>query len=85
MENMSKGELIDLNDCAVNHVREYCRAVGYNPVELIAEETQRMIDQSVVTMQEYLKCTRIGSYMRLNRKMRKHVYNVIATRKVLTA
>ena len=71
--------LIDLNDWAVNTVREYAHANDYNPVSILTEEGQRIVADRL-NLDGYLKISRRGSYIRLNRKIRVAVYAVFATR-----
>jgi hypothetical protein len=78
----TEGDLIDLNDCAVNEVREYCREEGYNAAALVREEQAR-IDAGNLNLTEYLKARRVGSRMRLRRSMRRNVWVIVATRKAL--
>ena len=80
----TESDLIDLNDCAVNLVREYCRERGYNAAALVAEEQARIEGESM-NLAEYIKCRRVGSRMRLIRSVRRSVWTVIATRKALRA
>jgi hypothetical protein len=80
----TEGDLIDLNDCAVNLVREYCRERGYNAAALVREEQAR-IEAGNLNLTEYLKARRTGSRMRLIRSVRRSVWTVIATRKALRA
>jgi len=75
-------ELVDLNDCAVNMVRDYCREHGYNAAALVAEEQAR-ITLLNLNLAEYLKARRVGSRMRLIRSVRRAVWTVIATRRAL--
>ncbi len=75
--------IVDMNDWAVNTVRDYCRDQGYNPVTLIAEETAR-IDECL-NFDTYLRVSRAGSYMRLSRKIRKAVYAAVESRRICDA
>lgn len=74
--------LVDLNDWAINTVRNYCRERGYNAVQLVREESAR-IDTEWLTLGSYGRCRRIGSRFLLTRRMRRAVYAIIATRKKL--
>lgn len=75
-------ELADLNDAAVNMVRDYCRGLGYNAAALVAEEQVR-IDAGNLNLAAYIKAKRVGSRMRLIRSVRRAVWTVIATRRAL--
>ena len=75
-------ELADLNDGAVDMVREYCRERGYNAAALVAEEQAR-IEAGNLNLAAYIKAKRTGSRMRLIRSVRRAVWTVIATRKAL--
>jgi hypothetical protein len=78
----TEGDLVDLNDCAVNMVRDYCREQGYNAVALVREEKAR-IDAGHLNLAAYMKAKRTGSRMLLQRKVRRAVWTVIETRRVL--
>jgi len=78
----STDTLVGLNDWAVNTVREYARANGYDAAELVAEEAAR-ITAGQMNLDAYMTCSRAGSYRRLNRKVRVAVYAVFATRVAL--
>lgn len=81
----NESDLIDLNDWAVNTVREYARAKGYNAAAIVAEETRR-IDSEGCNLRGYLyDVRRIGSRVRLTRTIRRAVFTVIATRRALRA
>lgn len=73
--------LVDINDCAVNEVREYCRSKGYNPNALIVEETARIAGCD--TMATYLRVSRVGSTMLLSRSARKSIWTAINSRRWL--
>jgi len=75
-------ELADLNDGAVDMVREYCRERGYNAAALVLEEEAR-IDAENLNLTAYLKARRVGSRMRLIRSVRRAVWTVIMTRRAL--
>lgn len=74
--------LIDLNDWAVNTVRDYCREMGYNAAELVTEEAAR-INAEDMNLETYLKARRIGSKMRLRRSVRRAVWVAITTREII--
>lgn len=76
------GTLVDLNDWAVNTVREYAYGEGYDPAALVAEESRR-IAAGRLNLDGYLKTSRVGSYFRLSRKIRVAVYAVFVTRVAL--
>ena len=78
----TESDLVDLNDWAVNTVREYAREHGYNAAAIVAEE-ERRIDSESMNLTAYLKCRRIGSRVRLSRITRRAVFAVIATRRAL--
>lgn len=75
--------LVDLNDWAVNTVREYARENGYNAAAIVAEETRR-IDSGNLNLAGYLTVRRIGSRVRLSRVTRRAVFAVVATRRALS-
>ncbi len=81
----TESDLIDLNDWAVNTVRGYCRAYGYNAVRLIAEETVRIDGKARGSLNLYLTVRRTGSHYRLQRAIRKAVFAVIMSRRALSA
>ena len=78
----NESDLIDLNDWAVNTVREYAREKGYNAAAIVSEETRR-INVGSMNLGAYLKCRRIGSRFLLSRVTRRAVFAVIATRRAL--
>lgn len=69
-------DVADLNDAAVNTVRDYCRARGYNAAALLREERARMED---LTFAEYLRVARVGSRFCLTRVARRAVWAAVAT------
>jgi hypothetical protein len=75
-------ELADLNDGAVDFVREYCRERGYNAAALVREEQAR-IDAGNLNLTAYIQARRVGSRMRLIRSVRRAVWTVIMTRRAL--
>lgn len=77
----SEADLIDLNDYAVNVVRDYCREKGYNPLRVVYEETLRIGN---LDLANYLKLKRYGSTFRLTRSVRRAVFAAVATRKALS-
>jgi hypothetical protein len=80
----TEGDLIGLNDWAVNTVREYCRGKGYNPGAVVAEERERIHAATcALGLADYLKARRIGSRHLLSRKIRRAVWVALATRKIL--
>ncbi len=80
----TESDLIDLNDWAVNTVREYAREHGYNAAAIVTEETNR-IDSETMNLTTYLKARRIGSRVRLSRITRRAVWTAVATRRALRA
>lgn len=76
--------LIDLNDAAVNEVRDYCASQGYNAAAFYAEEAAR-IAAGNLTMDEYRHVRRTGSRHLASRKIRRAVHNVYTTRRALAA
>lgn len=44
------GDLVDLNDWAVNTLREFCRAKGYDARALLVEETRRLDAYGLATI-----------------------------------
>ena len=75
-------DLVDLNDWAVNVVRDYCCEMGYYAYKLVAEEKAR-IDAKGMDLETYLRASRAGSTMRLKRSVRRAVWTALATRKAL--
>lgn len=73
---------IDLNDLAVNTLRDHSKAMGWTAADracLLAEESARIpFGSDLVT---YLRCVRAGSRFRLDRGARCAVFAVIATRR----
>jgi len=78
----NEADLIDLNDWAVNTVREYARGRGYNATALVAEETSR-IDRESLNLAGYLTTRRTGSRFCLTRVTRRAVFAIVATRRAL--
>lgn len=78
----TESDLIDLNDWAVNTVREYCRPLGYNTDVLVSDEAAR-IDCEGLNLEGYLNAVRTGSHYRLQRSVRRAVFAVIMTRRAL--
>lgn len=74
--------LVDLNDLAVNTIREYCRDNGYDAGRLYTEETQRIV-RGRMSLETYKATRRIGSTFRLSRVMRVHLWTAVRTRKAL--
>ena len=74
--------LVDLNDWAVNTLREFCLLMGYNPVAVVQAEAL-IIQGEDLTLDEYKRYRRIGSHFRLQRRIRAAVWAVVATRKRL--
>jgi len=72
-------ELADLNDAAVNEIREYAAANGYDASELYNLEAARIVTQGL-TLDTYLKVSRAGSKMRVTRKVRRSVFVAMKTR-----
>ncbi len=79
----SESDLVDLNDWAVNVVREYARGRSYNAGALVAEETRR-IDAHSLNLAGYLKARRVGSRVRLTRFVRRAMFAAVATRRALS-
>lgn len=80
----STAEVADLNDWAVNVVRDYCSELGYNAARLYAEESER-IDSlpGGASLGKYLRCKRVGSRYRLTRSIRRAVWVINITRDIL--
>ena len=72
-------ELVDLNDCAVNEIREYCTSMGYDATEFYNLEVARIVTNSL-DLSSYLKVSRAGSKMRATRKSRRSVFTAMQTR-----
>lgn len=72
--------LVDLNDWAVNTVREYCREAGCTTLALATEEAARLTGS---TWESYKRASRVGAHIRLNRKVRLAVWTAAATREAL--
>jgi len=77
-----EAELVDLNDWAINTVREYARGRGYNAAALISEETARINDGGL-GLDDYRAVRRIGSHHLLSRSVRNAVWAIVATRRML--
>jgi hypothetical protein len=78
----STADLADLNDGAVNAIRDYCRANGYNAAALFAEEAKR-IDAGNLGLGPYLRVKRTGSRYRLTRAIRRQIWAAKLTRDIL--
>ena len=78
--NGTSQDIGELNDWAVNTVRDYCDEKNYNAASVVAEETSR-IDRETMNLNAYLQCSRIGSYHCLNRKIRRAIWAAIVTRR----
>ena len=74
--------LVDLNDCAINEVREFCRERGYNASEFFAGEVAR-ITAGRLSLEAYRTCRRTGSPFRASRSVRRSVWIAAKTRRVL--
>ncbi len=79
---MTTAELIDLNDYAVNTLRNYCRANGYDAGAVYAAELA-LIHANSLDLAGYLKFRRIGSTTRLTRAIRRAIFTVKTTRAAL--
>jgi hypothetical protein len=77
--------LVDLNDWAVNELRDMVHAgtISKNLGALVAGEVPRV--NAARTCYDYLKCSRSGSFFRLNRKARRFIYIAVKTRQALGA
>lgn len=75
-------DLINMNDAAVNEVRNFADSKGYNAAALVAEETAR-IDTGSMDLIAYLTCSRVGSFRQLNRAVRCDVFVAIMSRRAL--
>lgn len=69
----------ELNDAAVNTVRDYAAAKGYNANALFAEEKARIEDGNLTAV-GYLKVARYGSTFRIDRKTRRALWTALVTR-----
>jgi len=73
----------EMNDWAVNTVRDHANVEGWSRDQagtMVAEERRR-IDGGSLSLQGYLQCRRTGSRWRLNRKIRRAVWALVATRR----
>jgi len=78
--NGTSQDIGELNDWAVNTVRDYCDTMDYDASRVVFEEMNR-IDRDRMNLNTYLICSRVGSYHRLNRKIRRAVWAAITTRR----
>lgn len=76
-------QLVDLNDYAVNTVRDFCSANGYDATALVAEESRRIAECG--RLDAYLRVSRVGSHMRCTRRTRLMIWAALESRKVLRA
>lgn len=84
-------QVADLNDWAVNTVRDYAESKGWTrdeALEMVIEEQKRIggiVGPLGVPMPlfDYLHCRRIGSRFCLIRSVRRAVWAIVATRKAL--
>ena len=74
----------ELNDAAVNTVRDWCAANGYNAAVLMKEEIER-IETGDLGLEDYKRARRTGSMHRLNRTTRIAVWAAHRTRVMLRA
>lgn len=81
---LSLDEIVDLNDWAVNVVRDYCRARGYDAAALVREEAIR-IDLGALDLEGYVHTVRLGSTFLLDRVTRRAVFTAIVTRRAAKA
>jgi len=76
--------LVDLNDNAVNTVREYCADKGYDANEFYTQEVTRIV-RGGMSLNTYMKCSRAGSKFRATRSIRRQVWTAAKTRKTFAA
>ena len=76
---MTTANLVDLNDFAVNSLREYASERGYNVSALYAAEVA-LITTHGLDLDGYLKFRRTGSKFRMTRAARRHVFTAMTTR-----
>jgi len=81
----STESIVMLNHEAVKAMRAYCWDKGYDPAALYAEEEARITSThwGAMGLADYLKASRVGSRHLLNRKVRRWVWLVFATRRIL--
>lgn len=82
LENEDTTALVEINDWAVNEVRDWCHDRGYDAGRLVAEEAQR-IAADRMSLETYKRARRIGSTFRLTRVMRIRVWTIVKTRQAL--
>lgn len=75
-------ELGELNDAAINTVREFCAVNGYNTAALMVEEIER-IEADNLDLEGYRRARRIGSHFRLARSARCAIWAVYETRRAI--
>jgi len=74
-------DLVDLNDWAVNTVRDFADAMGYNPAAIVADEAA-FIDANGLDLAAYTRAVRV-SHRRLSRPVRRAIWTVVATRRAI--
>lgn len=72
--------LVDLNDWAVNTLRDHCWEYDYSPREILRAEYPRMEGKG---FDDYVSTPRIGERTRLSRKAKMACYAIVATRAIL--
>jgi hypothetical protein len=82
LEGGSHAELGDLNDWAVNTVREYAREMKYDANALAKEEARR-IKKGNLDLDAYRKVKRTGSKFRLKRSVRTAMWTIVKTREAI--
>lgn len=84
IRDASDCEVADLNDWAVNTLRESAASHDRWPPRslrfLLCEEEARLLREQIGSLRCYLKCRRVGSRWRLSRAERRAVYVAIITR-----
>lgn len=73
--------LVDLNDWAVNTVRDFCDSMGYNPAAVVADEAA-YIAENDLGLDAYTRAVRV-SHRRLSRPARRAIWTVVMTRRAL--
>ena len=75
-------DLVDLNDWAVNTVRDYARKMGYNANAFYKQESA-LIKKGHMSMDDYRVVKRTGSKFRATRSIRRAIWTAWATREAI--
>ena len=83
LDSGDEGTLVDLNDWAVNTLREYARNRNRKGLNVMLSEEAGRIRRASLSLKGYLRARRAGSRFPLNRRDRQAVYAVVMTRALL--